>query len=106
MAYIDRQTLYLNNVSAVEIRAPKTGRAYLVVENHDAAKIYMNENHCVDAALAANVATEIQPAGNNFSIREWGQAGDDQGSGVPQGSLWFIGSVAGPQRVTIRQTAR
>lgn len=101
MALLDRRTLILDNVTPQEIRAPRGGRDYLYIENHDAAKIYYEED------MPANAVTsmEIQAAGNQLSIKEFGQAGYGTGSGVPQGSIWLLGTGAS-QRVTVRQCAR
>ena len=100
---IDRRTLLLDNVTPQEIRAPRNGRAYLYIENHDVAKILYDEDTPSSLSYAG---IEIAAAGNLLSIREWGQAGNDEGHGVPQGSIWLLGSAAGPQRVTVRQVAK
>ena len=93
---LDRRTLFVDNITPLEIKAPRGGRTFLSLENHDAAKIFFD----TDMIAVTAFASELQPVANQFSIREW------NGASCPQGSIWILGSVAGPQRVTVAQRGK
>lgn len=93
---MDTRTLYLNDATHEEIRAPKDGRTYLEIVNADAAVIYYAEDTMASAEngrqVAANTAKVIG-------------SGEPAPSGVPQGTIWLLGSAASParQRVIVKQ---
>lgn len=88
-------TVYVDSATHVELRPPKNGRKFLEVNNMDAAVIYYSEDTFATAENALQVAAN--------SVKTW--AKDGTAGGVPQGSVWILGSaVAGTrQRVIVRE---
>jgi hypothetical protein len=93
-------TIYVNNLTPWEIRAPRTGRQHFFLQNLSAASIFYEEGKPPgggDALTGQPNGIELQ-AGQSLSMN---YNTDD----VPQGSIWISGATAAPtlQRVVYRE---
>lgn len=90
-----RKTIYINSSVDVECRPPRDRlRTYFFAQNVSAASIYYEEG---TLATSEN-AIEIQTG-------QYIELDQTRGNAVPQGNVWFRGSVAAPtlQRVIIKE---
>lgn len=88
------RTVNVGSALPVELRPPKMGRKYLEIYVDDAASIRYAEGMLADAINGF-------PIGPNAS-KSWGATGQ-AAEAVPQGNIWLIGTVAGPQRVIVKE---
>lgn len=89
------RTVTVGNLTPYELRPPKAGRTYLEIYVDDAAAIRYAEGTLADSVNGFPIAPNTS--------KSWGTGGQAP-SAVPQGNIWLIGTVAGPQRVIIKET--
>lgn len=88
------RTVSVGTLTPVELRPPKNGRSYLEIYVDDAAAIRYAEGMIADAISGF-------PIGPNAS-KSWGATGQ-AAEAVPQGNIWLVGTVVGPQRVIVKE---
>lgn len=90
-----RDTLYVNASAHVEKRPPRgRRRTYFFAQNLSANDIYYEEGTMADPVRSIKI-------GAGQYIELW----QSQGDAVPQGNVWFLGSVAAPatQQIQVKE---
>jgi hypothetical protein len=90
MAGINK-TVFTNASDPQELRAPRDGRTYLLLQNNSDADIYYDEGTIPDANTGIKIG-----AGQYLELNQ------SQGRAVPQGNLWIVGASASPTRQAVR----
>lgn len=90
-----RDTIYVNATAHVEKRPPRhKRRTYFFAQNLSANDVYYEEQTMADPNRSIKL-------GAGQFIELW----ESQGDAVPQGNVWFLGSVASPatQQIQIKE---
>lgn len=89
-----RDTIYVNAAVDVEKKSPKGGRSYFFAQNLSANDVYFDEGTMATSENGITIA-----AGQFLELRQ------SDGQSVPQGNIWFRGSVAAPatQRILVKE---